>query len=241
MRTRLLPAFSLALAALIAWPAPVLALDGQVTHLSGTAVARRDDGASRIVSVRSVVREGDLLLTADNTYARVMWADGTDIVMRPNSQLKIDAFRYEEGRPQGDNIVISLIKGGMRAVTGLLAKRNPRNFRVAAPNATIGIRGTQFGALFCNDDCGKLRDTSGGPPANGLHIDVSDGEILVTTQAGTVPFGIGQFGYVAAPTVLPVLVPPSSGTKFTPPAAVLNLSFQTGSVGRARDLECRIQ
>jgi hypothetical protein len=218
-----------------------LALSGEITHLSGAVVARRADGQSRILSVRSEVREGDLLLTAENAYARVKWTDGGEVVLRPNTQLRIDAYRYEEGRPQQDNVLFSLIKGGLRSVTGLLARRNPASFRLATPTATVGIRGTHFGALFCANDCAGVPTPAGGAPANGLHLDVSDGVIVAFNPAGSVEVRIGQFGFVATLADRPVLVPPEQGVRVLLPSAVLNQSIQGGTVGKGGDLECRVQ
>jgi len=155
-------------------------------------------------------------------------------------RVKIDAFKYEEQRPQQDNVAISLLKGGMRAVTGLLARRNPANFRVSTPSATIGIRGTHFGIQFCNNDCGGLSAPQGGAPANGLHADVADGSISVTTRAGTVVVGVGQFAYVQSPTALPVLVPPSQGVRTVLPPQATNPALQGGTVGKGGGLECAI-
>jgi len=213
---------------------------GEVTHLSGAVVARKSDGRSQILSVKSQVVEGDVLATAENSYARVKFGDGTEAVLRPATQVKIDAFTFNEQRPQQDNVVLSLLKGGMRAVTGLLARRNPANFRVATPSATIGIRGTHFGLQFCNNDCGGLTGPQGGAPANGLHADVSDGQISLTTQAGTITVGVGQFAYVQNPTVLPVLVPPAQGLKVVLPPQATTPGVAGGTVGKTGSLECTI-
>jgi len=235
-----LPAISLALALLAALaPQAAWALVGEITHLSGAVVARRADG-SRLLSVKSEVREGDLLVTADNTYARVKFSDGAEVVLRPNSQLKIDAYAYDEKQPGRDNVAISLIKGGLRSITGLLARRNPANFRVATPTATVGIRGTNFGALFCNNDCGGVETVGGGTPTNGLHVDVSDGVIIVSTPAGSREFRIGEFGFVAGLDALPVLVPPNQGTRVNLPPQTLNTQIQGGTVGKGGALECSI-
>ena len=119
-------------------------------------LARRADGQSQILSVKSQVYEGDVVATAENSYARLKFGDGTEVVLRPSTQLKVNTFRYTAQRPAEDNVFLALLKGGFRSVTGLLAKRNPANFRVQAPNATIGIRGTNFGALYCANDCGGV-------------------------------------------------------------------------------------
>jgi hypothetical protein len=215
---------------------------GEITHLSGATVARGADGRTRILSVKSTVNEGDLVATADNTYVRIKFSDNGEMVLRPNSQLKIDAYSFDAQKPAADNVLFSLIKGGMRSVTGLLARRNPSSYRLAAPTATIGIRGTHYGALVCNNDCGGISGPGGGTPANGLHIDVSDGVIVVTTRAGAVEFRIGEFGYVASQNTLPVLVPPSQGTRVDLPPQVLTQTIVAGSaIGRVQDSECRVQ
>jgi hypothetical protein len=233
-----LGAGTLTLAALIALvlhlPSSALAAPaGEVTHLSGAVVARKADGQSRILSVKSNVEEGDVLATAENSYARVKFGDGTEAVLRPATQVKIDRFNFEEQKPQADGMVLSLLKGGMRAVTGLLAKRNPANMRVATPSATIGIRGTQFGVQQCSSDCAGIPD--------GLYVDVADGVVTVTSKVGSVVVTLGEFAYVQNANSIPKLVPPSEAVK--PPALppqVTGPALVGGAVGKMGGLECSI-
>jgi hypothetical protein len=221
-------------------PEAVLAA-GSVTHLSGAVVARRGDGQSQILSVKSEVKEGDVIATAENSYARVKFVDGTEVVLRPSTQMKVNAFKFEEQRPREDSVVLSLLKGGLRSVTGLLAKRNPNSFRVQAPSATIGIRGTNFGLLYCDNDCGKVPGPGGKPPANGLHVDVSDGAIIVTNAGGSKEFKVGEFGYVQDVKTPPVQVPPGQGTEVSLPPQALNQQILGGTVGTRSVLECTIR
>ncbi len=221
-------------------PEAALALAGEITHLAGTVVARRADGQSRILSVKSQVNEGDLLVSAQNSFFRVKFTDGGEVVLRGGTQFRIDAYRYEENDPGGDSFVVSLLKGGMRSVTGLLTRRNPGKASYVTKTATIGIRGTHFGALLCDNDCANVLSPSGGPPANGLHVDVVDGRIVVTSQAGEREFTVGTFGFVASPAVLPVLVPPERGIRASLPSQAAVASLRSGTVGRAAELECRI-
>ena len=211
---------------------------GEVTHVSGAVMAQKPDGQSRVLSVKSAVNEGDVVATADNSYARVKFTDGTEAVLRPASQVKIERFNFEEQKPQADGMVLSLLKGGFRSVTGLLGRRNPANMRVATPSATIGIRGTTFGALYCNDDCGGAG--GGTPPANGLHVDVSDGMIILQNQGGSQNFSAGQFGYVPNANTPPAVVPPTPGVQFTPPQSFLAPSGQAGGIGKAGGAACTI-
>ena len=221
-------------------PAPVFAAGpaGEITHVSGAVMAQKPDGQSRILSVKSPVNEGDVLATADNSYARVKFTDGTEAVLRPASQVKIDRFNFEEQKPQADGMVLSLLKGGFRSVTGLLGRRNPANMRVATPSATIGIRGTTFGALYCNNDCSG--SAGGAPPPNGLHVDVSDGAIILQNQGGSQNFSAGQFGFVPNANAPPVVVPPNPAVQFTPPASFLAPSGQAGGIGKSGGAACTI-
>ena len=242
-RSRLLaisPALILAAAGLLVPEAAIAAAAGEVTHLSGAVVARKPDGQSRILSVKSEVSEGDVLATAENSYARVKFGDGTEAVLRPATQVKIDAFKYEEQRPQQDNVVFSLLKGGMRAVTGLLARRNPANFRVATPSATIGIRGTHFGVQYCNKDCAGLSSPKGGALPDGLYVDVADGVITVTSKVGSVVVNLGEFAYVLNADSQPVLVPGNEGVKTILPPQATDAGLQGGTVGTSARLECSI-
>jgi hypothetical protein len=228
------------LAALTLAPAAGAARSGEVTHLSGAVAARNAEGQSRILSIRSEVNEGDLLLTAENSFARVKFTDGTELVLRPGTQLRINAFSFEERSPEKDNVVFSLLKGGLRSITGLLARRNPERVNFTVPTATIGIRGTHFGALFCSGDCANVPTPTGGPLADGLHVDVADGRIVVTSQGGSSEFAVGQFGFVASPTTAPVQVPANRGIRvLLPPQASSTVALGRG-LGKAGELECGI-
>jgi hypothetical protein len=121
---------------------------GTVTHLSGPLLARKADGTIRVLAQKSAVEQGDTLVTEKDTYARIRFSDSSDITLRPASQLKIDRFIFEEEQPEKDSAVFSLVKGGLRAVTGMLGKRSQEKFGLATPTATIGVRGTIFVAEY---------------------------------------------------------------------------------------------
>ena len=81
----------------------------------------------------------------------------------------------------------------------------------------------------------------GRPPANGLHVDVSDGAIIVSNAGGAKEFKIGEFGYVQNNQSPPVQVPPGQGTEVTLPPQALNQQILGGTVGTSSTLECAIK
>lgn len=224
-----------AAAASMLWGAAALASTaGEITHLSGTLSTQRADGTRKLLSVKSEVQEGDTLTTEAGTYARVKFVDGGEVVLRPGSELKIQSYSYNAAKPESDNMVLSMFKGGLRAITGLLGKRSRDKVSFQTATATIGIRGTHFGALLCQNDCGNVPTTSGQPPANGLHLDVTDGAIVVSNGAGSVQINLGQFGFVFDSNTPPAIVPPGQGVQVTVPG-----SIERG-VGTSGGSECKI-
>lgn len=231
----------LAILALSGTTGAIAATAGQVTHLSGILMAKRADGTSKMLSVKSNVEEGDLLTTSDQAYARLKFVDGAEVVLRPGTQLTVATYVFTESKPEADSVVIRMLKGGFRAVTGIVGKRNRDAVNFTTVTATIGIRGTHFGALSCNNDCGGVPTVSGRPPENGLHLDVAAGAIVVSNQAGHQELGTGQFGFVRNATSLPVVVPPQQGIQVTMPANISQNKGGGRGVGKGKENECVAQ
>jgi hypothetical protein len=117
---------------------------GTVSDLSGPLLVHKADGVNKVLWQKSSVEQGDVLISEKDTYARIKFIDNSEITLKPNSQLKIDNYSYDAGKPENDHAVFSLVKGGLRSITGLLGKRNKDRFGLNTPTATIGIRGTTF-------------------------------------------------------------------------------------------------
>ena len=192
-------------------PGALAAPAGEVTHVSGALVLRKADGSTKIIAPKSQVEAGDLLATATDTYARVKFTDGGEVTLRPNTQLRIDMFNFEQNASGKDSAIFSLLKGGLRTITGLVGKRKQNSYEMRTTVATIGIRGTNYGLLLCQDDCQSVTNNEGKVPTNGLHLDVADGIISVTNQGAEVLLSAGQFGYVKSFTTPATTVPPGQG------------------------------
>lgn len=142
---------------LILSPSVFAEIAGTVTHLSGPLLARKADGTTKILSQKSVVESGDLLVSEKDTYARVKFTDNSEITLKPNTQIRIDEYLFDQAKPEADSAVFNLIKGGLRALTGLVGKRgNQDSYKLKAPSATIGIRGTDY-----------IAQVVGAPPGEG--------------------------------------------------------------------------
>lgn len=165
---------------------------GEVSNLSGTLSVKRADGTSKLLSVKSTVEPGDTLATEAGTYARVKFIDGGEVVLRPGTQMKVDTYSYDAAKPKQDNQLISLLKGGMRFLTGALGHRSKDKVSYVTPTATIGIRGTE-GGIQLNDD-------------SSLNVDVGSGTVVVTNKGGELEVSVGQFAFVKSGDAPPTLI-----------------------------------
>ncbi len=209
-----------------------------VTRLDGTLTARRPDGTERLLAVGSAVRQGEVLSTSQESYARLRFRDATDITMRPRTNIRVDTFRFKTEKPEEDNFVLTMLRGGLRAITGLIGARDKSRVAYKTLTATIGIRGTRFGAVLCQpdketggNDCDDIRRESGKKIADGLYLDVSEGAISVKSKGGELVIASGEFGYVRDTQAAPVMVPKPEAVPFTAPPAI---STGTGT-GRTLD------
>jgi len=111
------------------------------TSVIGTAQVQTGPAAPRILRQGDEVQQGDTVMTGAASAAVLKFDDGQVAALTANSRMTITAYQYnpESG---GGNILLSLIGGGMRAITGLIGKRSPSQVAYRAATATIGIRGT---------------------------------------------------------------------------------------------------
>jgi len=108
---------------------------GSVTITRNNTVVAATPGATILVADQiSTGRDGSLGITLK---------DDTLLSYGPNSTVKLDSFNFDSTTHEG-NILLSMIKGSMVFVTGLIGKKTPQNVSLKVPNATIGIRGTEF-------------------------------------------------------------------------------------------------
>lgn len=213
---------------------------GTITHLSGTLSVKKPDGSVRLLSQKSGVAAGDTLATEKDSYAQINFADGSQMTMRPNSQMKIEAFKYDEGKPQEDNAFFRLIKGGLRTVTGLVGKRgNLDAYKIGTATATIGIRGSSGDTIDCTQDCTGVTPTSS-QKDKGLYHTTYTGSYVMTNDAGSIIIGEGQFGFVRDVKTAPVLLAADPGFNLNVLPFILNI-FEGSRLGPGDKAECQVR
>ncbi len=119
----------------------VVASRGEVSALA--------NGDSRELKQGDFVYVNDEILTGDRSFAVLQFTDGAKVTVRPDSKLVIESYLYAGN--DGDEATLNLVSGGLRVITGAMAKTNPENYKVRTPVALMGVRGTEFSIMLCGD------------------------------------------------------------------------------------------
>ena len=123
---------------------------------SGMVIASRGEvialanGESRELKQGDFVYVNDEILTSARSFAVLQFTDGAKVTVRPDSQLIIEAYLYAGN--DSDEATLNLVSGGLRVITGAMAKTNPENYKVRTPVALMGVRGTEFSVMLCGDE-----------------------------------------------------------------------------------------
>jgi FecR protein len=170
------------------YPLQAFANAGIAQFAVGDVAVQRTSGSTNLSS-GARLESGDTVTTGSTGRTQLRFTDGGMVSLQPNSQFKLT--RYADSATGGgqDSFLVDLARGGMRAITGLIGKRNRDNYKVTTTTATIGIRGSGFSMAYNPD--GTLGVTT--------ELDA----IEVCTQAGCVGLNVGESVVVTDASSLP--------------------------------------
>ncbi|MDI3384147.1 FecR domain-containing protein [Xenophilus aerolatus] len=128
----------------VAAPAPAAdAHAGFIKSVQGDVHVLSAGGDTRLARPGDRVSPIDRISTGPASAASLVLRDGTALVLGPDSRLDLKQFHFDSTTQDG-GLLVSLLRGSLRMVSGLIGKTNPDAVRVDTQTATIGIRGTDF-------------------------------------------------------------------------------------------------
>lgn len=143
------------------------------------------------------VQAGDTIVTGATSNAQLRMTDGAIIAIRSQTEFKINEYQFNGKADGSEKASLSLVKGGVRAVTGVIGRENRDNLKVDAVVATVGIRGTGFNIVYCQSSC------TGADKAlakNGLYAGVFEGKVTVANQTNSGVYGVNEPIFVESTT-----------------------------------------
>jgi hypothetical protein len=150
MKTSLRILASIVLLSLLLSSTAAVAQDsaGMVVASRGEVLAMAN-GGSRELKQGDFIYEQDEIITSSRSFAVLQFVDGAKVTVRPDSTMIIEQYLYAGN--DGDAAELNLVSGGLRVITGAMAKTNPENYKVRTPVALMGVRGTEFSIFLCGD------------------------------------------------------------------------------------------
>jgi len=196
---------------------------GRIAFLRGQLSATDKHKKTRQVFTGGPLYEGDLLKTGLSSFAVLAFKDKSRITLKTNTEFEIKKHHYNAKKPETSSALMSLLKGGLRAVSGLIGKKNKDAYRMRTPVATIGIRGTGYD-LHCEGECKSPSPQSLMTPleqilnmivkpalaaldGEGMYAHVWDGAIEVKNESGTQLLKLNQTAFIRNQKMTPVVIP----------------------------------
>ena len=234
------------------WAAP-----GTIQLIIGSARIAKHFGQDRPAVKGDALYEGDTIATGVNSNVQIRMIDDAVIWVRPESRLKIEKYKSDKHGATKSEAALLLISGSMREVTGAIGKTASADFKLSTPNATIGIRGTEFDAMYATPQIAAQLNT----PA-GTYNRVYEGATSLEGAAGRINLNKDQAGFLGlqtsdTPRVLPSIpsflnttasgAPAgSTGTSALPRTLQISVRYGEGSSGttnttRSNSQEQRVQ
>ena len=210
------------------WLSALAAPAAHVEFVIGNVLISDRHNQTRPAEKSMALEEGDTVITNDGRV-QVRFSDGGYFSLQPQTHFRVDEYRYSGNHDEGDHVFLSLLKGGLRTISGLVGKSNRAAYRMTTTVATIGIRGTEY-ALDLNAT---------------LYGHVAQGAVEVCNGAGCLLVPGGQAFSVSSPSALPVftakralLAPPPRAVAATTP---LQSNKSSESARRALDESAKTQ
>ncbi|MFI4920278.1 MAG: FecR domain-containing protein [Gammaproteobacteria bacterium] len=197
-----------AVALLVSAPAWADPSAGTATLVTGHVSAAAPSGEIRDIVKGGEVYQGEVISTSAGSYVNIAFTDGGRVLLRPETRFSIERYQYAGAQAPAsgqsaaqpvrqESAFFRLLKGGFRAVSGLIGHTRREDYGVQTPVATIGIRGTDYEVRYCNGDCADISPT----PKDGLYAGVQSGGISLTNGGGQTVTGQGQYTFIGGNNV----------------------------------------
>ena len=113
---------------------------GRIKIASGSVLIVRAGGLVP-AQAGQLVFEADGLRTGPDGRVGVTLRDDTRISLGPDSEVRLDRFRYAPASGQL-GFVLNVLRGAAAYVSGRIARLSPDSIRLETPEAIVGVRGT---------------------------------------------------------------------------------------------------
>ena len=100
-------------------------------------------GKEAPLTIGDKIFQKDIIRTGPNSSVGIIFEDNTVLSLGANSEIVIDEYVFapEKGLL---SMIARMVKGTVSYLSGIIGRQSPESVKFITPDATIGIRGTQF-------------------------------------------------------------------------------------------------
>ena len=177
---------------------------GRFLSVVGDVRVGREGAAQRAAQRAAQFYEGESIVTAAGSLAQLRMTDGALMSVRGDTEIKLERFSYAGENDRNASFLMSVLKGGLRTITGVIGRQNRDRYRITTATVTLGVRGTDFEIVHVPQPMGSRE-----VPA-GTYNRVYEGMTSIQNRAGVALLvSRDQTAFAALQgTVAPILVPP---------------------------------
>ena len=157
---------------------------GRIVQSDGILMVRDALGHKLLLGRGDVVCAGDRINVGEDGGAVINFADGGVLYAKPGTQAKIENYHWSDSEPGKSSSTIVLHDGGVRVVSGRLAKLRPNAYQLMTDEATITVIGTDF---LVSRIIKPVEDL-----AAGTYAKVTEGEIRMENSQGLTGLVAGE-------------------------------------------------
>lgn len=132
-------AASCLLLALTAFSTVAWAQLAYVHEVSGTVSLQQTPGKAVPAQIGDTFGSGTILSTGISGKATLKFADGQIVLLSSDSILRVGQYRYDAKNLKQSGSTVTLTKGEMRFVTGVIGAERPEGIRITVGLSTLGI------------------------------------------------------------------------------------------------------
>ncbi|MCH8550904.1 MAG: FecR domain-containing protein [Natronospirillum sp.] len=164
----------------------------------GDVIAVGEDGTERELARRSEVMLGDQLSTGPDSRLQVRMVDDALLDLRSNTDIVLEIYQ-DDLDDEESRVLMELVGGTLSTLTGRFGDSDEDAYQLRTSNASIGIRGTGYAALYEEG-------------SNTTYTSINSGAINLGSDGGSIPLGTDEaFRHGQAQDNLPpqgLLTPP---------------------------------
>ena len=194
-----------------AWAAGAAKVDFAAGSVSAVSV----NGVARTLAKGDSVVSGETVRTGVNARAQLRFDDGAMISLQPSTDFRLDDYKFSGKEEAQDRGFFSLLRGGLRTITGMVGRVNKDNYKITTSVATIGIRGTEYTLSYIDSETIAVATGEG-------VVQVCNGGGCVLLSSGDSVVVRGADGTAQRVTFRPRLDPTQPGEKLL--AAIFSTS-----------------